>query len=403
MRPFHYIRYVLLSAVILGGGVKASQDGVAPQVATLDDGQQREGKLQRTAAGGFVFESGSASIPVRRVTRIEFPAPEVRGSTGRFRVWLWGGERLEVQEVRLDKQAAQLVLPDGTNVRLDGSALAAVSTGPSERRVSPGRRRLGTGQDQILLVEGDELFGDLVALDKSGCTFQGGFPSVRFGWDELQQVQFRRGRVQGRSVRGLIVRLHLGQTEQPADDELLEGALVEWDEETLVLDHPHLGRLGLPRNRLRSIEILGDGLRVDVESAEHHLGNDVRAELPLPFPDGTELVRTFTLERLPEGPAEVVCRVVQLESAQQGGRFARDLQEGHLRSDLWINDQLVDYMNRYVSRPIDEPQRLRIPVPAGTLKRGENTLRITQTPLPDDKSDFDDFLLAKLAIELPES
>lgn len=402
MSCFRYIRYVLLAAMVLAAGVEAAQEVDRQQVATLDDGQQRRGRLQRTDGGRFVFESGKASIPLRRVVRVEFPGTtQLRDGAAPFRVALWGAEHLSVDAVRLDGQSARLVWRDQTELPIDRRVLCAISTGAGAVRT--GLRRLDTSQDQILLTEGDELFGDVSAIDASGCTFLGAFPATKFAWEEVRQVRLRRTRVRGRNVRGLFVRLHLRNNARSEDDDVLQGALQQIGAEDLTLDHPHLGRFRVPRRRVRTAEILGQGLRVDVESAEQHLGNDVRAELLLPVPDGTELVRTFTLDSLPVEPAAVVCNVVQLESAQRGGRFARDLNEGDLRTNLWINDRLVDYMNRYVARPIDEPQWLRIAVPHSALKRGTNTLRISQTPLPDDKSDFDDFMMANLAIEFSES
>lgn len=404
MPSFRYISYVLMltlgSTVHAGSAAQPTQ----PQQATLDDGQQRSGLLQRSVEGRFVFQSGDASIPARRLLHIDFPSSaQPKLSAAPFRVWLWGGEHLAAQRISLADDTVQLVLSDETKVQLKRSALAAVGAAADRNEVPTGRRSLGIDQDQILLSTGDELFGKLLALDDEAVSLQGAFPSIRIAWEEVRQVQLHRRGVAGRAVGGLLVRLYLRNTDEPARDDVLRGALREIGDDSLVLDHAHLGRLNLPRSRVRALDVLGEGLRVEIDAAERHLGNDVRTELPLPFPDGTELVRTFALEDVPDGAAEIVCDVLQLESARPGGRFAKELQEGHLRSGVWINEKPVDYLNRHVTRPIDLPQLLRVPIPPGTLQPGTNTLRISQTPLPYDKSDYDDFLLSNLAVEFPVS
>ena len=86
----------------------------------------------------------------------------------------------------------------------------------------------------------------------------------------------------------------------------------------------------------------------------------------------------------------------------QDVRFRRQLANGRLRTDLLVNGRRVTDLNEHVlwrAKP-DNPQRLRISVPAAFLKKGTNTLRLEQRSAMDDPQEFDDCEISRLAIEI---
>jgi hypothetical protein len=83
------------------------------------------------------------------------------------------------------------------------------------------------------------------------------------------------------------------------------------------------------------------------------------------------------LEAVP-ATARLMVSVVQLKGAGDG--IGPELERGELRTEVWVNDQRVDYLNRLVARAQPRPQRLSVTIPKKLLRVGDNVLEMRQTP-----------------------
>jgi hypothetical protein len=163
------------------------------------------------------------------------------------------------------------------------------------------------------------------------------------------------------------------------EPDLLEGVLQALDERRLTLRHPLLGKLEIERDKLQSVQRLFHGRRVELDTGIHHLGDRDRhvAELEPARAEGPNLRLPFRLDAVP-AEARVVVQVVHLKGPGDG--LAAALERGERRTEVVVNGQRVDYLNRHVGRASPTPLFLRIVLPRRVLQTGDNVLEIRQTP-----------------------
>ena len=70
--------------------------------------------------------------------------------------------------------------------------------------------------------------------------------------------------------------------------------------------------------------------------------------------------------------------MVQVAGEASGLPFADLVSKGELRTNVQINGKFVDYLNRHITSKNETPERIRLAIPAGLLREGENRLRIEQ-------------------------
>lgn len=259
--------------------------------------------------------------------------------------------------------------------------------------------------DDVRLVDGDQVFGRLKAADADSVTLAVDGRDVGLSWTEVASLWFRRAPEQARPVDGLLVRVEWRSApgNDPRDADQVEGALVAVSDAAITLATPYAGDLAIPRDRLRALKVLGRGRRIVVDPTAHHLGNNVSREPPLldpPLPEGGLLDRTIRLDRVPEGvAAALVLDVVQVVGEANSLQFSDLVRKGELRTIVKINDRAVDYLNRHVTTKNETPERIRVPIPAGLLRPGENRLRIEQVGKSDEPEELDDIGILSIAIE----
>ena len=260
--------------------------------------------------------------------------------------------------------------------------------------------------DDVRLIDGDQIFGqfrsanaDLVRLDVDG-------REIPLNWSEVASIQFRRGPKQGRPINGLLVRVEWRPGPDPRDLDAAEGALLGLTDTTLTLATPYAGDLTIPRDRLQRLKVVGRGTRLVVDPHSHHLGDDITVIPPLldpPYPEGGTLERTLTLGAVPdatENPASVVFDVVQVVGAETGDpSYSPLVRKGELRTNVRVNGQMVDYLNRHITTRNETPERVRLNLPPGLLRVGTNTIRVEQVGLKDDPNEFDEIGILSIAIE----
>jgi len=301
-------------------------------------------------------------------------------------------------EVRLaNRTAGDAAPPKGLAVHFDDLRLVRLAEPVVGLEVAP-------GIDDIRMVDGDQVFGRLRSADADAVTIEVDGRDVGLPWTEVASLRFRRAPEQSRAVDGLLVRVEWRSApgNDPRDADQAEGALIALDDTTLTLATPYAGDLAIPRDRLRQVKVAGRGRRIVVDPTSHHLGNNVSKEPPLldpPLPEGGKLERTFTLDRVPAKAASVVLDVVQVVGEANSLQFSDLVRRGEIRTNVRVNDRPIDYLNRHITTRNETPERVRLPIPAGLLRPGPNTIRIEQVGKAGDPEELDDLGILAIAVE----
>jgi hypothetical protein len=278
--------------------------------------------------------------------------------------------------------------------------------------------RNGQPADLAWLAGGDELFGEVLAVDQRSVLLGGKFGRRPFAWSELRGIVFAPGRgPSAQAIEGLIATIDLAPilgADGVANDQFVV-ALQAASEEELRARHPYLGALRIPAREINRIVPQFQGSLVVVDPAHHHLGDAIREDFHTPLAEGTELEWKPRIDAVPQGRGFVSLLAADLEP--RGSRTNREgadrkgaNREGlprqpsvprGLETELLINGRRIADLNRFVSlRSLPaNPQRLRIPFPAGLLKRGENIIRFEQRPARDNSQEYDDCEISRLALE----
>ena len=288
--------------------------------------------------------------------------------------------------------------PAGVAVSFDDFRLVRLAEPVVGLEVAP-------GVDDVRLVDGDQVFGRVLAADADSVAIRVDGRDVSLPWTEVASLQFLRHSEQARPIEGWIARVEwqAGPGVDARDADQAEGALIALTDSTLTLATPYAGDLVIPRDRLRSVRVLNRARRIVLDPTAHHLGNNISKEPPLldpPSPEGGILERTFTLERVPDGPgAAIVLDVVQVVGEANSLQFSELVRRGEIRTNVKLNGRPVDYLNRHITTKNETPERIRLPIPAGLLKPGVNTIRFEQAGKAGDPEELDDLGILSIAVE----
>jgi hypothetical protein len=181
----------------------------------------------------------------------------------------------------------------------------------------------------------------------------------------------------------------------------VEGVLADVDDLALHVAVPYVGVVEIPRDRLKRLDILGRGKRVVIEPNPHHLGNRAADDLDPPRGEGPTLEIRFSLQEVPSGEAALLLDVVQVIGETGNLDFSDLVKQGELRTIVMMNGRPFDTLNRHISTRNDVPARIRLPIPAGVLKAGENVLRFEQAGMKDDPRVLDSLGILNMAVEFP--
>jgi hypothetical protein len=263
---------------------------------------------------------------------------------------------------------------------------------------------IDANQDEVRLAGGDQLFGTLGAADGDRLRVKVDDKEIKLPWSEVSGVYFRRVARQGAPIEGLLVRLEWRAAAggDPSDLDMAEGALTAVSDSALTLATPYAGQLSLPRDRRRSLRVLGSGRRIVIDPTAHHLGDRISSSPPLldpPRPEGGILERSVELASVPPGPASLVLDVVQVEGEAGNLRYADRVQRGELLTNVAINGKPVDYLNRHITTKNETPERIRLPIPAGLLHPGRNLIRFEQVGQIANPNSLDNLGLLSIALE----
>jgi len=262
-------------------------------------------------------------------------------------------------------------------------------------------------QDEARLVEGDQVFGAILGADPQRVSLDVLGKTVALPWSVVTSLHFRRESRPSREVEGLLARLEWRSA--PGDDardlDMAEGALISAGPESFTLETPYAGTLVIPRDRLRRARVAGRGRTIVIDPTAHHLGDEVSKAPELldpPQPEGSVLERSFTLARAPAAgeSASLALDVVQVVGEANGLMFSQLIRLGELRTKVSLNGREFDYLNRHITTRNETPERIRLPIPTGLLKAGENRVRIVQYGRESDPNYLDDLGILGIAVEI---
>ncbi|MFM7315361.1 MAG: hypothetical protein ACKO5E_00310 [bacterium] len=176
----------------------------------------------------------------------------------------------------------------------------------------------------------------------------------------------------------------------PEGESCVEGVVLDLTDKAMVLGLSQGQSIVIPADRWTEINPVGaSGLRV-LESRPHHLGDEVDLKVIPPEPEGRLLSIDFESTdeqarfktRLAIDGLEVLGTTIQ--------PFVKSLEKGELVTEIWLNDTLIDNLNRYVLDKNEKPARFFIPIPADSIKSGKNILELRQKGLESDPNYLDD-------------
>jgi hypothetical protein len=303
-----------------------------------------------------------------------------------------------LMEIRLASYAAgKMAPPDDLAGHFDDLSLARLSEPAGELEIDP-------TQDELRLVGGDQLYGQVRSATPSRVIVRVDGRDASLGWQEVAGVYFRRAPVQSRPVEGLLVRLEwrAASGNDPRDIDRIEGALTAVTDGAFTVATPFAGTLTVPRDQVRRLQVLGPARRIVLDATAHHLGDSIFPNLDPPQHQGHELTVPFELDQVAAGDAFVVMDVVQVLGEAANLTFAAQLKKGELRTNLFVNDRLVDHLNRHITSKNETPERIRLPIPAGLLHPGRNVLRLEQVGTAQGP-EYDDLGILCIALEFPTS
>jgi len=268
----------------------------------------------------------------------------------------------------------------------------------------PSGLEIDVDQDEARLISGDQLYGIIDHGDAESVVILVDGNPTALSFSELAGIYFRRLPRQGKPVSGLLARVawRSAPGNDPADLDFAEGAIQDLDEHKLTIDTPYAGILEIPRERLTSIALQGQGQRIVIDPAIHHLGNEISIAQPMldpPQPEGGLLTRFLQLDHPPADPAFMVLDMLLVVGEDNEPVYSRSVREGELRTYLKVNGQRVDYINRYIKTRNETPERIRVPVPQGLLKEGRNTITLELTGMARKPNELDDLGVLQSAIE----
>lgn len=301
-------------------------------------------------------------------------------------------------EVRLATESAGKDAPAGLAAVVDDLRIARRVAAATNVQIEPGR-------DEVRLLGGDQLFGEVLRGDAAGVTARVLGREVTIPWSAASGLYFRRRSSPGVMVEGRLVRVAWrpapgGDTR---DVDRVEGALVAVDDSTLTVATPRAGTLAIPRGQLVEVQVGNTARRLVLDTHAHHLGNDPgdagADPLDPPQPEGRRLEIPCDLATVPPGTATLVLDVVQVEGEHGSGDFADRVKKGELRTTLLVNGKPVDDLNRHVRTANKTPERIRIPLPSKALMKGRNVFRLEQAGLADNPDELDDLGILQVALE----
>jgi hypothetical protein len=217
--------------------------------------------------------------------------------------------------------------------------------------------------DAVRSPDGDETFGTLRAVGPAGVTLEVKGKRLSLGWSDVAEFTFRRERLVETATAGEHVRVQLRAADESHD--LLDGAVKAFGDKTLVLVHPVLGEVLLPRDRVEELRFLFHGRRIPVDTTPHHLGTKPAFGFAVLKPEGLKLVRKMTV-------AEPAAGFVVIDAAH--------VRRAGTPIEVRVNGETIGELNRLADKTEPIVRSYRLPITADRLRRGDNEIEVRLRP-----------------------
>lgn len=311
----------------------------------------------------------------------------------------------ELHEVRLQSE-----------VRGDGKTPLPVSFRVFQRVEVPRRSFHMPNVFAIRTFGGDFIFADSVKLDSKGnVQLRTRFGAASVGYNDVAQIEFPRSRIPVTSVVGDVCRIQLASGVGRFGARALFSLTgsIRLTDGGVALRHPVVGRretkgeppdIKLPWHMVRQIEPLFGGTLMPLDMGPVHLGRRVRDTFRCVAPDGTSHRISFQLGEIPAGRAFLTLLASDLLPASpetlSASRYLKEVRDGFRAAHVEINGQPLGSLNRHTQWLVESPKRipLRIHIPSGSLRTGENVIEFRLRPARNSVRVFDDCELSNMAL-----
>jgi hypothetical protein len=238
--------------------------------------------------------------------------------------------------------------------------------------------------DAVRSPVGDETFGTLSSVGPAGTTLDIKGRTLALAWPEVAEFAFRRGPVTEAPTPGEHVRLRIRTAEGLRD--VLEGAVKGLNEKTIVLSHPVLGELTLPRDRVEEIQFQFHGRRLPVDSTPHHLGTRPEFGFAVLKPEGLRFTKSVALDNPTAGFV-----VIEVARVSATGTMV----------EVLVNGERIGDLNQFADRSEPVMRMYRLPVGASALRRGNNDIEVRLRPPASGKVNGIDVRAVRLELVDP--
>jgi hypothetical protein len=201
--------------------------------------------------------------------------------------------------------------------------------------------------DAVRSPEGDETFGTLVSAGPSGVTLEVKDRKRSLRWPDAAELTFHRGPLTESATTGEHVQLRVRSGE--AHHDILTGAVKLFDAKAIVLVHPLLGQLSIPRDRVEEVRVQFHGRRVPIDSSPHHLGAKPAFGFAVPKPEGLSLKKSVRLDAPTAG-------FLVVEAAHLSGMGTP--------LEVLVNGESLGELNKQADRADATVRSYRLPLPA---------------------------------------
>jgi hypothetical protein len=254
-------------------------------------------------------------------------------------------------------------------------------------------------QDELWLRSGDQILGIVLQADRRIIRLKARSRTRTWAWGDVRGIYLRQQPFVPQTTEGEHVSAWVDTGAGPLPDRLT-GTVRDLDERRLTLRDPVLGDLVIDRGRVRRLRWTFHGQRIELDRGPRHLGpaGKMTTGLHPARAEGSSLSWKFRLARVPTG-ARLRLDVIQLKGFEDD--IARQLHLGELRTEVVVNGEVVDYLNRHVRRASRLAQPLTIQLPPRVLRAGNNVLRVRLTP-ERKTNHYESCGIANLVIEIPK-
>ncbi len=317
---------------------------------------------------------------------------------------LWAGDAPQGRLESLEFQGVDTT--PNTQGGLSVEHLSLVETKP------PQANRTATihNRDAVLGTAGEIWWGELKTVGSAGVEWTDGQSMWRRSWSDLGGLQRSRASQPPpiRQLTGCVVHVEL---QPPADRPDVSGGrftavLGAGESDWLPFEHPLWGNLAVPRSAVRSLEFCFAGDWLVLAAREISWENPIDGRLTTEQASPARIEGTFELASSIADPAVFSLEQSGLEPSgpltPPGSPTLHDLRRGNLATELLINDTLVAKLNDLTSTwslP-GEFQQLRLRLPNGILRPGQNTWKIERRTPRRSRGRNADCTLRMLSLEL---